>query len=657
MSSVFRRFFNSVLLFGFLPVVSVLIIIFYFQQISKKEIISNYQKLCDIFAVVSYENINNFAKRLEYLSYLKTVYSDEKIFLRSVIERYPEVIFAAILDGNGIERKRIAVNSISRNIAIIDISKEDYFKKLKIGKEGVIGNFTIKAGYPLATVIYPVGSDFVYTILNLKDFFSNIYLTRIGESGFVVYISDDGKLLSDKNFRLPYDDILKIISDVSGSIVTSINKEKYLLVFRKVGEFEFYVALIQSYKEMFRNINILFYLALFLIFLILTISYFVSYISAKNLTDPITAVVEQSYKISEGDFSGRVNIKSNFKEMNTLIEVFNNMISKLQEYENIHIEKIMDEREKLNVIMHNIKNGVALTNLSGEVIYMNSACKVIIGDKDSRDFFHNLVNMSSYEKSRIFENNGMYYEFTYDILKLQRGSPILLFVIEDITAEMNIYKTKEEIFKSIVHDVRTPLLNMQGYIKLLSYGADEKIKKYISGLETESAIIFRMLENILDMARIENKTLYLNKTRINIIEFLSKLSDRFIARAEFKNIEFRFVKTIEQSYVDIDEELFQRAIDNLLSNAFKYTPSGGKVVMGVERVGERIKIYVKDTGKGIDKERIKHLFEKFRSSSKDGFGLGLSITKAIVEMHEGVIEVESEEGKGTEVRIFINEVK
>lgn len=655
MSSIFRRFFNSLILVAFIPTVLIISLLFYFRIITKKEIVSNYQKITDLFAVISYDNINNFARRLEYFNYLRKIYTRDESFFSAVKEKYPEIVFVAILDNNGLEIKRASFSKIAKSFPILDISKEPYFKRLSSFKEGVIGNFTIRGGLPLATVVYPVDNNYIYTVVNLKDFFLNIYLTRIGNSGFIFYISDDGKLLSDLNFKLSFDVLSKIISQEYGSIVSNIGNEKYLIVFRKVGDFEFYVAVAQSYKEVFRNLNVLFYFVLFVLLLVLNFSYFYSYFLTKKFTDPISSVIDQSYKVANGNFDVKVNDKTDIKEINTLIDVFNMMVSKLKEYENIQIEKIMDEREKLNMILQNIPVAVILTDLSGNPIYMNPFSLRNFKEKD-RSFFHNLINRASENKTKVFEENSRYYEFIYEIVKLQRQLPMLLFVIEDITFEMNLYKTKEEVFRSIVHDIRTPLLNMQGYIKLLSYDTNEKTKKYIEGLENESSLVFRMLENILDMARIENKSISLNLTKTEIVSFLEKISERFKARAEYKNINFQFVPKIQNIYLNIDEELFQRAIDNIVSNAFKYTPSGGSIELGVESLGnKRIRIFVKDTGRGIEEEKLKHIFEKFRSFSKDGFGLGLSITKTIIEMHNGSIEIKSKEGKGTDVYIYLEE--
>ncbi|MGC9070871.1 MAG: ATP-binding protein [Elusimicrobiales bacterium] len=653
MSSVFKNFFRSIVVLGFLPVALTLLIILYFQRLSKKELIEGYQKLTDTFAFASYESINNFAKRLDYLKYLKSIYPDDKKFLISVLAKYPEVVFACLVDERGLEKTRISKNEFGKAFAVVDISKERYFDDIKRNAEGVIGNFQIKRGYPLATIVYPVGKESVYTIVNLIDFFSNIYQTRIGESGFVFFVSDDGKILSDKSFSISSKDITSMISQDSGSFSSFIGDEEYIFVFRRVSVFDFYTVVAQSSKEMFRNLNILFYGVLFLLFLVLTVSYFISYISAKKLTEPISCVVDASYKVADGDFSVRVDVGSDIAEINKLIDVFNMMVEKLKEYEGMQIEKIMDEREKLNAIISTIESAVALTHLTGDAVYMNQRCVEIAGE-NPRDFFHSLITRGFKEKTNTFEKNNRYYQFVVRLVTLLRDYPLLLFVVEDITAEVTLYRAKEEVFRSIVHDVRNPLLNMQGYIKLLSYDADEKTKRYISALENESNIIFRMLENILDMARIENKTISINLSKVDMVEFIKSMSERFSARASYKNIDFITEIKTDKAYAEIDEELFQRAVDNILSNAFKYTHSGGRVVLCLEREGGMIKISVKDNGKGIEKERLKHLFEKFRSFSSDGFGLGLSIAKAIVEMHGGRIEVDSEKNKGSEVRIFIN---
>lgn len=649
MGSIFRRFFTYILAIGFIPIFITILLILYFRILIQDEIVSNYQRLCDVFAISSYNAVENFSKRLDYLNYIHQVYKGERDFLKKILEKYPEVMMVSILDEEGLEVERLSRDNFGRFLPLINISKEKYFESIKDG--GIIGDFKIVGGIPIGTIIYPLANRFVFVVVNLTSFFSNIYSTKIGLTGFVFFISDDGKILSDIKLNL---DINNLISSNSGYFITRISGEKYLVVFRRIANFSLYVALAQSERESLRDINILFYGLLFVIFFVLTISYFVAYTSAKNISEPISALVEESKKISLRDFSGRIDIRSKFEEINKLISTFNMMVEELAKYQKIQIEEIMDEREKLSIIMQNMKSGIALLDLSGTPLYMNQSCVDIIGRRKAREFFHSLVNKKQLIQTNIFRCGEKYYEFYYDIIRLHKGNPLIFFTISDITAEMNIYKMKEDIYRSIVHDVRTPLINMQGYIKLLSYDIPERLRKYVVGLETESGVIFRMLENILDISRIENKSIVIEKNKIEMNDYLGKIAERFKISSEYKNISFQYKKFHNKIFCDIDEEFFRRAVENILTNAFKYTPSGGTVILGLEYIGDGwVKVFVKDTGKGISREKMKDIFDRFKTSSKDGFGLGLNIAKAIVELHGGRIEIDSEEGSGTEVRVFI----
>jgi signal transduction histidine kinase len=324
------------------------------------------------------------------------------------------------------------------------------------------------------------------------------------------------------------------------------------------------------------------------------------------------------------------------------------MMEKLNDYSNIQIEKIMDEREKLNIVTQNLKDAVILTDSSFYPVFINGAAKNILGNdlNKIKDSLSSIISVLSSKNTSIVEINEKYFEFYFDNIKLQRDKPLMLIVARDVTAEMKINKVKEDVFRSVAHDLRSPLLNMQGYIKILSYDADEKHKKYIRGLEDESNIVFRMLENILDMSRIENRTLELDIKKTDLKKLLKNISKRFEIRAETKGIEFSVILPDYDVFADVDDELFTRAVDNILTNAFKYTDEGGRVSLTLEKKN-KIDIIISDTGKGIEKERLADIFNRLKTTSKTGFGLGLSIAKTIIDMHNGSIRVDSEIGKGT----------
>ncbi|MBP7796027.1 MAG: HAMP domain-containing protein [Elusimicrobiales bacterium] len=654
MSGIFRKFFNTIISVGIIPIIFVVILIFYYQSVSRRNLQNNYQKLCDSFAISSYESINNFAKRLDYLNYLKYVYKDDDEFLKKTSEKYEEIVFIALLDSTGSEIKRYSTYSFSKLFSYINISRKEYFNRIKGSKDGVIGDFQIIRSFPLATIVYPVGDKFVYAVVNLKKFFSYIYQTKIGQTGMVFFISDNGVVLNDSNIDINYKEMEEIVKSDYGNTEMYINGKKYISFFRKLNDVNIYVVLAQEKREFLRDINLIFYSMLFLVFLVLTISYFIAFITSRNLAAPISSLISAAERVSGGNFEVPVTEKSDFAELNELVRVFNLMMEKLNDYSKIQIEKLMDEREKLNIITQNLKDAVILTDSSFSPVFVNRSAQGLVGNDYNRikDIINSVVKRLSDNKNKIVEFKNKYFEIYFDNIKLHRDNPLMLIVARDVTAEMRINKVKEDVFRSVAHDLRSPLLNMQGYIKLLSYDADEKNMKYIKGLEDESNIVFRMLENILDMSRIENKTLNLNIRKTNLKELLKNIAERFEIRAETKGIEF-FIRLPDYDvFADLDDELFLRAVDNILTNAFKYTDEGGRVELMLERT-DKIYIIISDTGKGIEKERLADIFDRFKTTSRSGFGLGLSIAKTIVEMHKGNISVDSEIGKGTRFVIEI----
>ena len=653
MAGIFKRFFKIIVLLGFLPVSIVVGVIFYYGHISRKNLINNYQKMCDAYATLTYDNIYNFAKRLEYLEYLRTLYKDDDdVFLRKVLEKYDEVIFVSLLDENGKEKTRNSQKGFAKIFKIIDISNKDYFERLKNKKEGVIGDFSLIGNLPIGTIVYPLKSGFVYLSVNLRDFFYNVYRTRIGRSGFIFFITENGEVLSNVEVNLRYNDILRLKNTEYGNIKIDVNSGDYIAVYKKIPEFDLYIVIAQNRYEFYREINLIFYSMLFLIFLVLTISYFISFVTTKNLSAPINALIEASKNIGEEKFDSRISEKSDFEELNTLIDVFNSMMEKLDEYKKIHIEELIDEKEKLSVVLKNIKDIVILSDLTGFPRYLNdNAVSKISNNFDYiRNFTHLLVKNVFIKKESIIKIGDSFFEINIDVIKLYRDKPMILIVLEDITLEMKVYEMKEDFFRAIVHDIRAPILNMQGYIKLLSYSSDENVKKYLEGLKSETDTVYRMLENVLDVSRIENRNIKLDFRDVDLVELLREIAKRFEVRSKVKNLYFNVELGAKPVFVRIDEELMRRAIENILTNAFKYTDKGG-VTLKLE-VNEKISIIISDTGRGIEKEKLKNIFDKFKNASKEGFGLGLSIAKAMIELNGAKIFVESEEGKGTKFTII-----
>ena len=224
-------------------------------------------------------------------------------------------------------------------------------------------------------------------------------------------------------------------------------------------------------------------------------------------------------------------------------------------------------------------------------------------------------------------------------------------------------RAKSAFLSSISHDIRTPMNAIIGYIELAKRLdiKDDTLRKYISKMEASSRHLLALITDVLEMSRIESGKIELEPVPVDLVAVFDELGDLFAAQMLEKSLDFRTdVSRISHRRVLCDRSRFNRILLNLVGNAWKFTPAGGRIAVTLienpsSREGEGIyELRVKDTGLGISREFLKRVFDPFereRTSSADdaeGTGLGMPITKRIVELMKGTISVESEKGKGTE---------
>ena len=223
-----------------------------------------------------------------------------------------------------------------------------------------------------------------------------------------------------------------------------------------------------------------------------------------------------------------------------------------------------------------------------------------------------------------------------------------------------IDQIKSRFFANISHEFRTPLTLIFGPAKDISESAEDvNIKKSAGIIQKNAAKLYGLVNQLLDLSKLEAGKMKLLTRKKNIIPLLKGLVLSFTSLAERKRIILKFDSKEEIINVYIDRDKIEKIINNILSNAFKFTPEGGEIDVKVLRLKSAVEIIVTDTGKGIPKERIGIIFDRFYqvdgSSTREGegTGIGLALTKELVELHKGIISVESQEGEGTTFKIQI----
>lgn len=236
-------------------------------------------------------------------------------------------------------------------------------------------------------------------------------------------------------------------------------------------------------------------------------------------------------------------------------------------------------------------------------------------------------------------------------------------VLHDVTEQERIDNERREFVANVSHELRTPLTSMRSYIEALQEGAwqdDQLAPRFLSVTRDETDRMIRLVEDLLQLSRMDNEAEEINKEIVDFNLFLNRIIDRF--EMTHKG-EVEFIRNIPDTamFSEIAMDKMSQVLDNVISNAIKYSNRENKrVEFHVKQnvLFNRMTIRIKDNGMGIPANKVDRIFERFyrvdkaRARKKGGTGLGLAISKEIVEAHNGRIWANSLEGEGT--TIFIN---
>ncbi len=240
----------------------------------------------------------------------------------------------------------------------------------------------------------------------------------------------------------------------------------------------------------------------------------------------------------------------------------------------------------------------------------------------------------------------------------------LVMVLQDRTKQAEVERMKSDLISIVSHELRSPLTSIKGYIDLMMSGDLGKVaeghKKYLEIVSSNANRLAALIDDMLDLSRIESGKLTMSFGKVDVKYLCDFVFLTLKPLAQQKGLDYN-LEISDGLAVSGDVDRLQQALTNLVSNAIKYTPEGGAVKVVAHRQNGSVRIDVMDTGFGISPENQKRLFQKFfrvknkKTRNIGGTGLGLCITQSIVEAHEGAIEVESEEERGSIFSIVLPE--
>ena len=378
-----------------------------------------------------------------------------------------------------------------------------------------------------------------------------------------------------------------------------------------------------------------------------------------------------------GDYSQVLDMQGNSEITN-----ITNNLNDLSEVIRLTQENLEQESKRLHSILSYMTDGVLATNRRGQITMINDMAKRQLGVESDEALNQNILELlkieDEYELRDLITQspelmiysqnvNGEYISLRVRFALIRRESGFisgLVAVLHDTTEQEKEERERRLFVSNVSHELRTPLTSVKSYLEALDEGAlsEPVAPDFIKVSLDETNRMMRMVTDLLHLSRIDNATSHLDVELINFTAFITFILNRFDKiRAQDEEKKYEIVRDypITSVWIEIDTDKMTQVIDNILNNAIKYSPDGGKITVSMKTTDEQMILSISDQGLGIPKEDLPKIFDRFyrvdkaRSRAQGGTGLGLAIAKEIVKQHNGFIWAKSEYGKGSTFTIVL----
>jgi len=400
---------------------------------------------------------------------------------------------------------------------------------------------------------------------------------------------------------------------------------------------------------------------------------------SKRIREPITQFTRSATEIARGNFNHKVPEYAD-DEWGKLAKIINFMTTELRRLNNMNLNQIINEKNKTKTILKNIADGVIVTDTDNKVLVVNSVAESWFGLSET-DILDQPVEKIIYEQNLLSLINkiridGNHEDTTVElnikpdnkrkqiVLQAKAAQVIdsenrligIVTIFRDITKEKEIDRMKTELVSMVAHELRSPLTSIAGFSELLldEGVTPEQSREYAEIILKESNRLGDLINKFLDISRIESGKSQVHKTPVQMGHVIESILEMNMYLAERKGMKVTLNIPDDLDTVWVDREMMGEVILNLFSNAVKYSPDGKTITIEVEDKDDEQLVRVRDQGYGIPEKSLNKIFDKFYRVTDNeklqeigGSGLGLSLVKEIIELHDGSIWVESKPGEGS----------
>ncbi len=557
--SLFSKLFKLFLVVVFFPLIPLVCLLGYYQVHLKDTILDTHANLAEMAAAAMGQHVEDLHGRLAFAPHLSHALQKEQDptpLLHEELAANADFLLLAVLSKEGVEKYRAASAPFSKQVPPVDLHQDPSLPQLAARPQLSVSSFDVIQGMPVSEFLYPLeNGDFLYGILSFFQFLARLQEQRIGNTGHIYIVDEQGQIYADELQYKPAFDAQTLARAFASSspLIKKLKtpQETYVGGYAKAPILGAYVAVLQLRDEAYRSIyytNII--LALFLL-TIFTLAYFGALTFAERLGEPIEALSHAAVQVSKGNLNVHVEPEIGWGEFKRLINAFNQMTADLRDYQTLRLQAQVSE-------------------------------------------------------------------------------------------------LKEQVFRAVAHDLRAPLMGLQGYIYILQHGqvsAEEK-QNYLELMATSAQNLSALLEDVLDVSRLEAGMATVQKQPVDLPALVEEIVGTLRPLADAKKLTLSSRVQVER--LPADPKLLKRVLTNLVSNAVKFTEKGFVKIVATQNQ-KSYTIKVADSGIGLSAQEIKGLFQKYHQvhADKPGYGLGLFISRQLVAAHGGTLEVTSAPGKGS----------
>ena len=378
-----------------------------------------------------------------------------------------------------------------------------------------------------------------------------------------------------------------------------------------------------------------------------------------------------------GDYSQVLDMQGSSEITN-----ITNNLNDLSEVIRLTQENLEQESKRLHSILSYMTDGVLATNRRGKITMINDMAKKQLGVQKEEVLNKSILELLNIEDDYELRDlitqvpelmidsqdaNGEYLSLRVRFALIRRESGFisgLVAVLHDTTEQEKEERERRLFVSNVSHELRTPLTSVKSYLEALDEGAlsEPVAPDFIKVSLDETNRMMRMVTDLLHLSRIDNATSHLDVELINFTAFITFILNRFDKmRGPDEEKKYELVRDypITSVWIEIDTDKMTQVIDNILNNAIKYSPDGGKITVTMKTTDDQMILSISDQGLGIPKQDLPRIFDRFyrvdraRSRAQGGTGLGLAIAKEIIKQHKGFIWAKSEYGKGSTFTIVL----